>query len=186
VCSSDLIDGSAAAWVVGDTTDGCPSGNVVGHDLTASNNQAALDVSDNSVGHDLEVVDDAGRTTVSANTVGHDARCSGGGPAAVGVGNVAGHGEGCPTAAPASLTVTIAGLPDGTAAAVAVAGPDAFAQTLIASTTLRQLVAGTYGVTAAAVSLPGGIYTPTVSGSPVSLSAGGAGAGAVHSAGGGG
>jgi hypothetical protein len=55
-----------------------------------------------------------------------------------------------------ALAVNIAGLPAGAAASVLVTGPSGFSRELAATTTLRDLAAGTYTVTASEVTSSGG------------------------------
>jgi len=69
------------------------------------------------------------------------------------------------TPSPGSLTVTISGLPSGTAADVTVTPPG---QHLTATTTIGNLAPGAYTITAAAVSG----YAATVTGSPATVVAG--------------
>ena len=59
-----------------------------------------------------------------------------------------------------SLTVTILGLPTGTAAAVTVSGPDGFSQPATETQTFTQLTPGTYTVTATSVTVSAADYTP--------------------------
>ncbi|HJU64363.1 MAG TPA: hypothetical protein VJ596_01740, partial [Gemmatimonadaceae bacterium] len=61
-----------------------------------------------------------------------------------------------------SLSVAIAGLPDGATAAVSVSGPDGFTQTLTATTTLSQLVPGSYTVSSSNVGHAGFTFAPAV------------------------
>lgn len=65
-----------------------------------------------------------------------------------------------------SLTVTISGLPDGAPASVTVTGPGTFSRTVTATTTLTQLAAGSYTVSATDVMHNGATYT----GAPASQS----------------
>ncbi len=65
-----------------------------------------------------------------------------------------------------SLDVAISGLPVGADAAVTVAGPGGFDQSLTASTTLTDLTVGNYVVTAANVTADGLTYQGVVTGSP--------------------
>ena len=60
-----------------------------------------------------------------------------------------------------SLAVEIAGLPTGSPAAVEVTGPDGFAQSVEATTTLTALPAGTYTIAAASVATTESRWTPT-------------------------
>ncbi len=57
-----------------------------------------------------------------------------------------------------ALTVTVVGLPPGTAAAITVSGPSGFSQTVTASRTLTGLTPGSYVVDAASVSSGGAQY----------------------------
>ena len=71
-----------------------------------------------------------------------------------------------------SLTVTIEGLPGGTAAAVTVTGPNDFSQTVTETRTLNALAPGSYGVSAQEVTTGGTTYTPSVSRPNVDVAAG--------------
>jgi hypothetical protein len=64
-----------------------------------------------------------------------------------------------------SLTLTVNGLPPGTAAALTMTGPDGFSRTLTGSTTLEGLLQGRYTVLAQGVLVNGATYAP----SPTSL-----------------
>ena len=68
-----------------------------------------------------------------------------------------------------ALTVTISGLPGGTAGAVTVTGPGGFVRSLTATTTVTGLVPGGYSVSAANVVVGGVSYVPsqTVQAAPV-------------------
>lgn len=70
-----------------------------------------------------------------------------------------------------SLTVTVSGLPTGVNGTVSIAGPNGFAETVTATTT-RGVAAGIYTLTAAPVTIGNLQYIGTVSGSPVSVTAG--------------
>ena len=72
----------------------------------------------------------------------------------------------------ATLTVTIAGLPPGASAAVTVTGPGGYNQAVVATTTLSNLLAGVYTVTAQSVSPGGTAYNPSPSTQTVNLVAG--------------
>jgi hypothetical protein len=72
-----------------------------------------------------------------------------------------------------SLTVTIAGLPGGTVAAVDVTGPGGFARALTATETLTGLAPGSYTVTASPVSASGGQYSPAPATQQVTVATGG-------------
>ena len=61
------------------------------------------------------------------------------------------------------LTVAIAGLPGDASAAVQVTGPNGFARSVTASTTLTGLVPGTYSVTSSSVASSGNSYQPSPS-----------------------
>jgi hypothetical protein len=81
----------------------------------------------------------------------------------------------CPSAAPVgtgSLAVTITGLPAGVAAAVGVSGPGGFSETIAVSQTLNGLTPGHYDVSAAPVHEAGTTHTPTVGGSPATVTPG--------------
>src|SRR6185503_9932618 len=78
------------------------------------------------------------------------------------VGACSGDGPSDPGELPAqygSLLVTVSGLPNGAPAAVTVTGPGGFSRTVNATTTLTQLAAGQYTVTAVDVSYEGSTYT---------------------------
>ena len=79
-----------------------------------------------------------------------------------------------------TLAVQISGLPSGTAGDVIVSGPNGFQQTLQATTTLQNLTAGTYSVSAVIVAPTNATaYLPSVSGSPITLGSGGSDTGQV-------
>lgn len=67
-----------------------------------------------------------------------------------------------------SLTVTVTGLPAGTNGAVTVTGPNAFTQTVTATTTIS-VAPGTYTIAGAAVTVAGTRYNATVTGSPATV-----------------
>ncbi len=71
-----------------------------------------------------------------------------------------------------SLTVTISGLPAGTAASVSVTGPASFSQVVTATQTLS-VDAGSYAVSAAQVTVGIARYNATVTGSPAAVSSNG-------------
>lgn len=73
-----------------------------------------------------------------------------------------------------SLSVTISGLPAGTAASVQVSGPDGYGQALTTSATLTGLAPGGYTVTAGSVSASGTQYDPSPSVRQVTVGAGAA------------
>ena len=60
-----------------------------------------------------------------------------------------------------NLTITVAGLPGGAAAALDVTGPDGFDQAVTGSQTLTGLGPGNYTITASPVSAAGSQYTPS-------------------------
>ncbi|MEZ4456373.1 MAG: M66 family metalloprotease [Gemmatimonadales bacterium] len=64
-------------------------------------------------------------------------------------------------AATGKLTVTVAGLPGGTPAAITVTGPAGYSQSVTATTTLSDLAPGTYTVAAAGVTGGATTYTPS-------------------------
>jgi hypothetical protein len=70
-----------------------------------------------------------------------------------------------------SLTVTVSGLPTGTMASVTVSGPGGFNQTLTASQTLSNVLAGTYTITASNVTVSSAIYAPTPASASVAVTA---------------
>lgn len=86
----------------------------------------------------------------------------------VALGLLAGVLMGCGGAGGGTLQVDISGLPAGTTAAVTVAGPGGYTQTLTATGSLSGLAAGSYAVTAETVAN----YSPQVSGSPALVAAG--------------
>jgi hypothetical protein len=71
-----------------------------------------------------------------------------------------------------SLLVTITGLPTGALAGVTVTGPDGFSRTVTATTTLTQLAAGQYTVTASDVFHGGSTYTGAPSSQSYTVTAG--------------
>jgi len=77
------------------------------------------------------------------------------------------------------LSLTIAGLPGGTAASVNVSGPGGFLQSVSGSQALQGLLPGNYLVSAGAVSNGGTAYSPTPLSQTVSVSAGATAAGTV-------
>jgi CARDB len=76
------------------------------------------------------------------------------------------------TATTGSLTVTIAGLPAGTNAAVTVTGPGGYTQPVTQTQTLSGLAPGSYVATAADVASGGTTYTPRAKTKSVTVSAG--------------
>jgi hypothetical protein len=72
-----------------------------------------------------------------------------------------------------TLELTIAGLPDGTNAAVTVTGPGGYTQQLTATRTLADLQPGSYTVAAAEVTSGGARYTATPASRNVAITAGG-------------
>ncbi len=79
----------------------------------------------------------------------------------------------------ASLTVTVAGLPPGVAAAIAVTGPGGYDHPVTATTTLSALPAGVYTITAQSVTPAGVQYDPSPSTQTVNLTTGSGGAAGV-------
>ena len=75
----------------------------------------------------------------------------------------------------ANLTVTVAGLPPGAAAAVEVTGPGGYDQPVTATTTLSGLAAGMYTVTAQSVTPAAMQYDPSPAMQSVNLTAGASG-----------
>ena len=71
-----------------------------------------------------------------------------------------------------SLTVTVSGLPNGGAAAIAVTGPDGFNTTITETTTLTGLVPGGYFVAAANAVVSGTSFTPDPTMQPATVTAG--------------
>ena len=84
-----------------------------------------------------------------------------------------------PSPTTGNLTVNITGLPAGVNADVTVTGPDGFTVSLTATRTLEDLEPGSYQVSAGEVSTADGVYTNTVSGSPVTVEVGKTAAAAV-------
>ncbi|HEY7635628.1 MAG TPA: hypothetical protein VH763_08795 [Gemmatimonadales bacterium] len=72
-----------------------------------------------------------------------------------------------------SLTVTISGVPSGTAAAVTVTGPGGYTKAVTATQTLSGLMAGSYTVAAQSVSAGCGVYDPTPASQTASVTDGG-------------
>jgi hypothetical protein len=72
-----------------------------------------------------------------------------------------------------NLTVSVAGLPLATSAAVHVSGPNGYAHDLTATATLSGLTAGTYTVTAQSVSPGGATYNPSPGSQLANLPTGG-------------
>ena len=70
-----------------------------------------------------------------------------------------------------SLRVTVLGLPNGTAAAVTVTGPDNFNQPVSATQTFSQVTPGVYTVSAAAVAVSNSTYDPSPPSQTVTVSA---------------
>ena len=73
-----------------------------------------------------------------------------------------------------TLELTVTGLPEGTAAAVSVTGPNGFTQSLTQSDSLVRLAPGAYSVSATPVTRAAETYTAAVSGSPATVAAGAA------------
>jgi CARDB protein len=71
------------------------------------------------------------------------------------------------------LTVTVSGLPNGTAAAVTVSGPNNFSASLTGTGSLTGLVPGSYTVAATNVVLAGTTYTPSIGRPTLDVVAGG-------------
>ena len=82
-------------------------------------------------------------------------------------------------AAGATLTVTVAGLPSGTSAAITVTGPDAYSRQVTGTATLPGLAAGVYTVTAESVAPAGVTYSPSPGAQAVNLTEGGSAAAQV-------
>jgi hypothetical protein len=93
---------------------------------------------------------------------------------AVLVGCGGGDGPTNPAPVTGSLVVSVSGLPTGTAAAVAVAGPAGYSRSLTASETLSGLAPGGYTVTAQMVSTAGHSYQPSQGSQSVTVSDAGA------------
>jgi hypothetical protein len=73
---------------------------------------------------------------------------------------------------PGALTLTIGGLPNGSAASVSVSGPNGYAQAVAASGTLSNLAAGSYTITAVAVLALQNRYSPSASSQIVTVNSG--------------
>ncbi len=101
------------------------------------------------------------------------AACGGGGGGGGDGGSSGGSGTG-----PGALSLTVTGLPSGTPAAVTVTGPGEYRQAVARSTTLSNLAAGTYTVSAADVLAGTSQYQPQPPAQSVSV---GTGAGATAS-----
>jgi hypothetical protein len=71
------------------------------------------------------------------------------------------------------LTVTVSGLPNGTAAAVTVSGPNNFSASLTGTGSLTGLVPGSYAVAATNVVVAGTTYTPSIGRPTLDVVAGG-------------
>lgn len=71
-----------------------------------------------------------------------------------------------------ALTVTLSGLPGGTAYPIAVSGPNGYSQGLSATTTLNALAVGSYTIVAANVTVGGATYQPTPATQSASVTAG--------------
>ncbi|EYS84919.1 glucose dehydrogenase [Cupriavidus sp. SK-4] len=91
------------------------------------------------------------------------AACGGGG----------GDGGGDSASGTGTLTLSISGLPSGTSAAITVLGPGQFRQTVTQSTTLSNLTAGSYTVTAASVLTGSALLKPQPPSQTVGVTAGG-------------
>jgi hypothetical protein len=76
------------------------------------------------------------------------------------------------TATPGSLAITVTGLPAGSTGAVTVTGPNAFTQSVTATSTLS-VPAGTYTISGAQVTVGTARYNATVTGSPATVTSGG-------------
>lgn len=118
--------------------------------------------------------------SVSSEGITYEASVSGS-PAAVPAGGLATATVTYAAASTAdgSLTVNVAGLPDGVAADVRVTGPDGFDEAVSATTTFASVAPGVYTVTAEGVDDGGDEYGATVAGSPATVPAGGAAAALV-------
>ncbi len=71
-----------------------------------------------------------------------------------------------------TVTVNVAGLPSGTAAAVTVTGSGGFSQQLTGSTTLTDLPNGSFAINASSVSVNGTTYSPSPASQSVSVNKG--------------
>jgi Metallo-peptidase family M12B Reprolysin-like len=60
-----------------------------------------------------------------------------------------------------NLSITVAGLPTGSSAAITVTGPDGYSQSVAGTQILTQLVSGTYTVTASSVTVGSTVYSAT-------------------------
>jgi hypothetical protein len=70
-----------------------------------------------------------------------------------------------------SLTLTVSGLPTGTMAGITVSGPGGFNQTVTASQTLSNIMAGTYTIAASNVAVSSAVYAPTPASASVTVTA---------------
>lgn len=84
-----------------------------------------------------------------------------------------GGGDGGGDSATGTLTLSISGLPSGTSAAITVLGPGQFRQTVTQSTTLSNLAAGSYTVSAASVLAGSTLLKPQPPSQTVAVTAGG-------------
>ena len=93
-------------------------------------------------------------------------------------------GAGGEPQAPNSLKITLNGVPVGSTASVSIAGPAGFVENISASTTLADVVAGTYTITAPSIRVPGtqvdSIFDATVVGGPVEVVLGAAATASVN------
>lgn len=71
-----------------------------------------------------------------------------------------------------TLTISISGLPSGTSAAITVLGPGEFRQTVTQPSTLSNLAAGSYTVSAASVLTGSGLFRPQPPSQTVGVAAG--------------
>jgi glucose/arabinose dehydrogenase len=61
-----------------------------------------------------------------------------------------------------SLDIGVSGLPSGVLAAITITGPESFSRSVTASTTISDLVPGSYGITATNVTSDGTTYAPVI------------------------
>lgn len=79
---------------------------------------------------------------------------------------------GNPPSTRASLTVTISDLPSGVSAAVTVEGPGGFSRAIPRTTTIGDLIPGTYSITAGTAESDVAVFSPTQTSQAVELAAG--------------
>ena len=162
------IDGSISSLAL--TVGGLPTG-VSANVVVTGPNGFTQTVQASSLIYDLQ----PGSYTIVANTVSNDGFSYAGVPASQTVQLVAGQEREAGVmyaATTGRLTVSVGGLPGGASASVVVTGPAGFSQAVTASTTLQNLVPGTYVVSASNVTSGSTLYTPSASSQSVPVAAG--------------